>query len=164
MAAKINAMKGIEVKFKLTKMDRVKICLYNLTEPILLSTLLFTSSELIQLETITYLAVCIFVLLPLLHTPHITRIKVKIAFLYILLFYTIAWLGWKIWAYIVGNTRLKEKTNWADFMGVYYGNWAETFLIDVAMLLLTTLYIIFLQYSVLYQADMNMRIRGSMPY
>jgi hypothetical protein len=110
------------------------------------------------------MAVCILVLLPLLHTPHITRIKVKLGFLYFLLFYTLGWTGWKIWAYTVGPSKLEEEIYWAEFLGVYYGNWPETFLIDGAILLINSLYITFLQFSNLYQAEMNMKIRSSMAY
>ena len=80
-------------------------------------------------------------IVPMLLTDEPGKIKLKLTLCCIMLGISFVFLGFKIWAYVTSPVNLIANTSLLNFLGVYPGEWAETFMVDAAIVILSTLLI-----------------------
>lgn len=92
-----------------------------------------------QLETLCVIIVSLALYFPLLLSGVSTRIKVKIIASIISLVFVFLMLIFKLVIYFKEYPSFVSDTYMSNFLGIYFGQWARTFVIDMVLLLLTGL-------------------------
>jgi len=125
-----------QFKTSFTWWDRTSILLIHLIEPTLLGLLIGVSLQISELPTIIYLAVALVVLLPMLLTEKIANVKVKYRLTYLILAISPASLLFKAWVYCQFTPTTNITVNQREFYGIFMGQFARTFVIDMAVFVL----------------------------
>lgn len=135
----VNKKKADELLFEFTKWMRFQIITYHLVEPGLIACLMGACLNMPQLETLCVIIVSLALYFPLLLSGVSTRIKVKIIASIISLVFVFLMLIFKLVIYFKEYPSFVSDTYMSNFMGIYFGQWARTFVIDMVLLLLTGL-------------------------
>jgi len=77
--------------------------------------------------------------LPLLLTAITRRIKLKIVFTIVLLISVFLYFIFKLVVYFMKYPYFVENQYLTDFLGIFFGYWVRTFVIDIVLLVLVSL-------------------------
>lgn len=130
-----------ELHFEFTAWMRFQIITYHLSEPVLVASLIGTSLNMPQLETLITVILCLVIYMPLLLTGVESRVKIKIVMSIILLALTFLYLIFKLVIYFKQYDYFVQKPDFTKFLGIFFGNWVMTFVLDMVLILLTSLLI-----------------------
>lgn len=86
-----------------------------------------------EVPTILYLSISLLVLLPLILTETLSKIRLKRNLTWVLIGLAPAFLLLKAWIYCQFTPTPGISKDSAEFLGVYQTSWAKTFVIDIVI-------------------------------
>lgn len=131
------------MKFNITRWEKFWIISYHLIEPILVALLMGTCLEISQAETLIDMVITGCILVPLLLTPHVSRIKIKMGCCIFMCVASFFWLSFKIYCYLCPEQFTMLSQTMTYFLGVNRDNLVQTILPDIGIILTTLLLIWF---------------------
>lgn len=105
-------------------------------EPVLVACLVGACLNMPQLNCLCVIVVSMCIYLPFLLSGVTRRIQVKIVSTIVLLSLVFLYFIFKFVIYFMKYPSFVENTYMTDFLGIFFGYWIKTFIIDVVLLLL----------------------------